>query len=327
MDTIIDKILKFFTLDIWMVFSFLSLLCILAQYLKTVAKKTEKKIIMEKPFQDDLPNELYALSFTQPFAEAINPDENDEKVLDLEKLIAEAGLSHKVNYRVYTVILLLIALVGFGIFLLFMLMSDQLAFMMKILLNIDAGTADPAYKKNLATVIVAAICLACLMPKMYLKNRAKRNEFHFQKDLPILQLFIILILRAKRPISELLYVLSKTETRYKELFSNAYRVYLRNEDEGFVNLKKTFRATKMASTMNVLSEFNDYSKEESLMLLENNLEDIIQETNSMKRKKDITGAVMSQGSLMFPLISAVLLGLLPLAMYGMNSLTMATQSM
>lgn len=327
MNNIVNTILEFFTRDIWMIFSFLSILCMFASFLKFKIKKTEKKIIMEKPFQTDLSNELYALSFIKPFSEAIDPDEDSKKVRDLEKLIVEAGLAHKMDYRVYTVMILLLVFIGFGVFVLFMSMSDQIAFVLKFLLNINTGVNNPTYKRNLALFIIVGICMVALAPKMYLKSRARRNEFHFQKDLPILQLFIILVLRAKRPIGELLYVLSKTETRYKDLFSNAYRVYLRNEEEGFVNLKKTFASTKMGSTMNVLSEFNDYSKEESLTLLENNLEEIIQEANTMKRKKDIFGAVMSQGSLVFPLLSVVLLGLLPLAMFGLNSLTMATQTM
>lgn len=327
MNSILNGLLKLFTHDIWMIFSFLSIICIVIQYLKLSAKSSRKTIVMEKPFEDEWANEMYALSFTPPFSEVINPDENHPRVKDLEKIIAESGLAHKLNYRVFTVMQLLLVAIGFGVFLVFMLMSEQLGFLLGFLFNVDVAIDSVNYKKNLALMLIMGILILALIPKMYLKKRAKRNEFYFQKDLPILQLFIILILRAKRPIRELLYVLSKTETRYRELFSNAYRVYLRNENEGFVNLKKTFGNSKMENTMNILSEFNDYSKEESLMLLENNLEDIIQEANNMKRKKDIAGTVMSQGSLLFPLAGVVLLGLLPLAMYGMNSLTMATKAM
>lgn len=320
-------ILNLFAQNLWMIFSLLGVVCIILQYLKMGAKTTEKRIIMEKPFENDWSNELYALSFVKPFSEVINPDENHPRVKDIEKTINESGLSHKLNYRVYSVLQLLLVCAGFGVFFLFMMMSEQFGMLIQFLLNVDIGIESPEYKKNLAMMLLMFTLVLGLVPKLYLSRKAKKNEFYFRKDLPILQLFIILILRARRPIRELLYVLSKTETRYKDLFSNAYRVYLRNEDEGFINLKKTFEDTKMGNTMNILAEFSEYSKEESLNLLENNLEDIIQEANTMKRKKDIAGAVMSQGSLLFPLISVVLLGLLPFAMYGMNSLSMATQSL
>ena len=327
LETILKKILDFLANDIWMIFSIIAILCVILEILKNRIKNSEKVIVMEKPFENDLSNELYALSFTKPFSEAINPDETNNRVRDIEKMIAEAGLSHKINYRVYTVIQLSLVGIGLIALIIFLLLSNQVGAIFRFLLNIEIPIDSPKSKQNLVLGLATCVVLLGLVPKIYLSKRAKRNAFYFQKDLPILQLFIILVLRAKRPIRELLFVLSKTEMRYKDLFSNAYRIYLRNEDESFINLKKTFESTKMSNTMSILSEYAEYSKEESLTLLENNLEDIIEESHVMKRKKDIMGAVMSQGSLMFPLVGVVLLGLLPLAMYGMNSLNNATQFM
>ena len=324
-----EFILELFTHDIWMIFAVLSVLCVVLEVLKVNAKKTSasKTIVMEKPFESEWSNELYALSFAKPFSEVINPDESSPRVKDIEKVISEAGLSHKLNYRVYSVIQLLIIVGGFFVFFLFMAMSEQLGYIFQFLLNVELGVESPEYRDNLAMIIIGCILVSGIMPKLYLSRKAKRNEYYFKKDLPILQLFIILILRAKRPVSELLYVLSKTRTTYKELFSNAYRIYLRNHDESFKGLYKSFEDTKMSGTINILAEFNEYSKDDSLNLLENNLEDIIQETNNMKRKKDITGNVLSQGSMVFPMLSVILLGLLPFVMYGLNSLTLATQSL
>lgn len=326
-ENILKIISDFLAQDVWKIFSVISIVCIVIEMMKMRAKKIEKVIVMEKPFENDLSNELYALSFTKPFSEAINPDESHPRVKDVEKMIAESGLSHKLDYRVYTVIQLGLVCLGLVALIIFLLLSKQIGYLFRILLNVDVPIDSPDYTKNLAMGLGFCVVGLGLAPKIYLSRRAKRNAFYFQKDLPILQLFIILILRAKRPIRELLFVLSRTEMRYKDLFSNAYRIYLRNEDESFINLKRTFESTKMINTMNILSEYAEYSKEESLSLLEGNLEDIIEESNTMKRKKDIMGSVMSQGSLMFPLIGVVLLGLLPLAMYGMNSLNNATQLM
>lgn len=322
-----DFILKLFTYDIWMIFAFLAVVCVVLEVLKVNAKSSSRTIVMEKPFEYDWSNELYALSYTKPFSEVINPDEKSPRVKEIERIIFEAGLSHKLNYRVFSVLQLLIVLGGFLVFFLFIMMSEQMGHVVQFLLNVDMGVESPEYRDNLSMILLGGILVLGIIPKMYLTRRAKKNEYHFKKDLPVLQLFIILILRAKRPIREMLYVLSKTETIYKDLFSNAYRVYLRNQEEGFINLEKTFESTKMGNTMVILSEFNEYSKEDSLNLLENNLEDIIQETSNMKRKKDITGNVLSQGSMVFPMISVILLGLLPFVMYGMNSLTLATQNL
>ena len=326
-NVLISKVMDIFASNLWQVFAVFSILLSAFEIIRIniINAKKEKVIVMEKPFENELSNELYAMSFAKPFSETVITDNRHPKVKDIEELIAEAQMTHLLNYRVFSVIQTGLLIGGFIILFLLVIASKELSAIFSWMFNIKASNepTSPIASFGIGIIIIMGLFLA---PKLYLSQKADKNKFLFFKDLPILQLFIILTLRAKRPVNELLYVLSKTETSYKEIFASAYRVYARDKEEAFETLKRAFAGTRMSDTITVLSEFNEYSRDESILLLENNLEEIINEVNNVKRRKDITGNVLSQGSLIFPLASVLLLGLIPIAMYGMDVLSTATET-
>ena len=279
-----------------------------------------KKKMLDRPFSNDLSNELYILSFSSPFTWFINPNEENEKVKNLNKKIIDANMSNKLNYRVFTTIQLLIFFVSIVVFLIFSLFIDHSYFVFKFLFNIDLGEGSSFLSMKIAVGVILLLCTVA--PSIYIKNKAHKNELDFQKNLPILQLFIILMLKAKRPLSEVIYVLSKTNTIYKGIFDTTYRIYLRDKKEGMAYLATAFENTKFLDTVIVLSEYGEYSKSDTLKVLENGLKDITEYTNNLKRKKDIKGNVLASFSLGIPYIGVGLLCAVPIISWGLNLMNM-----
>lgn len=277
----------------------------------------EKKMI-DRPFLNELSNELYILSYSAPFKWFINPNENDKRVKNIEKLIIDANESYRWNYRTYVtiqIIMFSIATIGVGVF---SLLADNSVLLFKYLFNINIDATNHTLMLQVKISVAMILILLILVPKIYLSNKAKKNKFFFIKGLPILQLFIILMLKAKRPLNEVLYVLSTTNTDYKHIFDTTYRIYIRDKSEGMDYLKKAFNGTKFEETIQVLTDYSEYSKKDTLIVLENGLKDITEYTNTLKRRKDIGANVFSQLSLAFPFLSACLLIFAPLAYYGIN---------
>lgn len=283
---------------------------------------TSQKRVMEKPFMNDWSNTLHILSFAVPFKWFIQTDTNDKKVKDINRLIMEANVSKKMNYRVFTTLQIAILMMSLVVFFILVMLMHNITFLVSLLFNIDLTETmkSPDGVIKFKFIVGAILLLLCLVPKFWLKRKAKKNKFSFLKDLPILQLFIILMLRSKRPINEVLYSLAKTKTRYKSIFEVGYRIYVRDKKEGFRYLEESFAGTKFMDTIRILSEFNEYSREDGIQSLENNMQEIIEHTNNLKRSKDLSNLVYSQASLFIPFLAVILLGLIPIAMYGSSLL-------
>lgn len=288
--------------------------------LNLITSEISRKKMIDKPFFNNISNELYVLSYSPPFKWFVNTNEKDRKVRDINKMIIDANESHRLNYRVFITIQMLIFALGIVGFLLFSTIANHSGTIIKFLFNIemDLSTSDAILKVK---IVIGMLFLSLiLVPSMYIKKKAKNNKYFFLKDLPILQLFIILMLKAKRPLGEVIYVLSTTNTRYKNIFATAYRMYVSNKEDGLNYLYDAFEDTKFADTIIVLKEYGEYSRSESLTVLNNTLNDITEYTNTLKRRKDIGGSVFSQLSLAIPFLSVLLLAFAPLVYYGVNLL-------
>lgn len=277
----------------------------------------EKKMI-DKPFLNEWSNELYVLSYSSPFKWFVNPDENDERVKDIKRLIIDANESHRLNYRVYVAIQITLIMLAMFFLFIFSFLADNSVIIFQFLFNIKVDISNPQTMTQIKIAVAVILLSFSIVPKMYLSNKAKKNKFFFVKDLPILQLFIILMLKAKRPLSEVIYVLSTTNTIYRPIFDTGYRIYIRDKREGMMYLMEAFAETKFEETVQVLFEYGEYSKKDTMIVLENGLKDITEYTNTVKRRKDISGNVFSQLSLALPFLSAMLLMFAPLVSYGLG---------
>lgn len=288
---------------------------------------TKARVRIERPFKSEFYNELHSFSYLAPFVWFVNPDEKDEKVKDIRKKIVEANLDDKLNYRSFVTLQILILLGAILLFLFSSVIIDNSQAVIRFLFNInvdnfgDSGVSTGKIKLFFGMILMGMV----LIPKFWLNQKAENNKYFYLKDIPVVQLFIILMLRSKRTLGDVLYVLSRTNTRYKNIFETGYRIYLRNKSEGFEYIKSCFSGTKFEETIQILQDYNEYSHKDSIIILENNMKEMIEYTNNLKRKNDLSKLLYSQGSLFIPFLSVILLGLVPMAMYGKSFLSEASK--
>lgn len=304
----------------------ITLALIIAFFMVYSTSPTTGKVEKEKPFENDFFNDIYNMSFSAPFKWFVNPDEKDQKVKDIKVKIAEANLGNKINYRSFVTIQILIFMMSIVLFAISSILINNSQAVVSFLFNVKLGNlGDTGTSPGKVKLIVFMILLVlAILPKYWLKFKADNNRYFYLKDMPIIQLFIILMLRSQRTLNEVLYVLSRTNTRYKKMFETGYRIYLRNKSEGFEYLKGCFTGTKFEETITILQDYNEYSHADSISILENNMEEMVLYTNNLKRKNDLSKLLYSQGSLFIPFLSVIVLGLVPLAVYGNSFLHQAS---
>lgn len=287
---------------------------------QTNAVDIEKNIIMSRPFQTVISNELYALSFSPLFKNFVNDNEQDEQVLDQNKMIAEAKLGHLMDYRVLTTLKIIMMFVAAMLTLIMFLLSDYTGPIIEFLFGFPAKEG-----KDLTAVYLVVIIglVMILIPNRMVKSRSNKNKVGFQEDLPILQLFIVLLLGANRPIGEILYILSKTEMRYNSIFSTAYRIYLRDRGAAFDYLRSMFHGTHFTDTIDILATYQDYSKKDSLIILKNNMEILQEDVINYKKGKNIGKNLFTEGSIALPFVALMLLGVAPIIVYALGMMSSA----
>lgn len=302
-----------------MIYLFLFIALLLAVGLLNSFRIETHRIKIEEPFKNKWANLLYRYSFHMPFIWFIDEEEKSNKTKELKTNLAKANLSHLFNYRSFTTLKVALLLGSIMIYLFFVLALNNADVLAQVLFNFQPKADElPSNNRNLY-IIVAMVLLVCnLIPNLVLKYRVNVYEYYNIKDIPIIQMFIILMLRSKKPIGEVLFALSKINTRYKNIFDIGYRMYLRNKDEGLEYIKNSFGEEKFKETMNVLKDMGEYSREDSIKLLENNMQQLIEKNNATKRRSDLTNLVFSQSSLIIPFFAVIVLCLMPLVVYGIE---------
>jgi hypothetical protein len=280
-----------------------------------------KKVKIRAPFKNKWANKLYSYSYHMPFVWFIDEKEEHPKTKDMKKKLSEANLTHLFNYRSFTVLKVGVLISSILSFLFILLVIKNGGFIAKILFNIDqvnmAGDTPQSFGQ-LKIVTFMVLLMITLVPNIYLKRRADMYKYFHLKDIPVIQLFIILMLRSKKPISEILYALSKINTRYKDTFDIGYRMYIRNKEDGLDFINESFGETNFKETINVLKDMGEYSREDSIKLLENNMQQIIEKNNAVKRRGDLSRLVYSQSTIAIPFIAIIVLCFVPLAVLGIH---------
>jgi hypothetical protein len=304
-----------------LIYIFLLTASILAIGLLNSLKMEEKKVLIKAPFKYKWANELYKYSYYIPFVWFIDEKEEHPKTKEIKKKLAEANLTHVFNYRSFTTLKVALLISSILLFLLISVIINNAEVISKLLFDIDqvsitGDTTQTLKKIKIATfMILLAVTLA---PNIYLKRRAKMYKYFYVKDIPLIQLFIILMLRSKKPVGEVLFALSKINTRYKEIFDTGYRMYIRNKEDGLEYIKESLGETNFKETINVLKDMGEYSREDSIKLLENNMQQIVEKNNAMKRRADLSRLVYSQSTIAIPFIAIIVLCFIPLAVLGIQ---------
>jgi len=279
--------------------------------------------INTQKFKKEFYNEMYLMSFGIPFKWFVDDDDNptEEKTKKLKKDLELAGFDQHFTLRsfmTFKVIIMMAFLLLGGLILFIMKNAHHFS---KIFFNVEVAEQPLGIQTSL---LVISICLFfALMPNLILKQKVKKKMKEDSKDIPVLQMFIILMLRSNKTIAEILYALSRVNTPHKKAFEKGYRIYLRNKGEGMSFLKEHFYGTRFVETFNLLEDIGEYAREECIRILENNLQSLVEETNTIKRRADLSKLIYSQASMIIPFTSILLLGAFPLVMMGLEIFTSA----
>lgn len=271
----------------------------------------------ENKFKSKFHNELYQLSFSIPFVWFVEDDDNlTVKGKVVKEDLRNAGYTNKYTVRsfmTFKVLIFLICICLGGITVFIMQNASMLS---QVLLNIK--TEQQAMSaKDIITVFSFWLTLS-LLPNLLLRGKVKKNIVSRNKDIPVLQMFIILMLRANKPITDIIFALSKLNTAHKESFEQGYRIYLRNKREGIDYLKSQFVGSRFFETFNLLEDIGEYAREDCIRILESNMKNIVEETALIKRKNDMSSLVYTQSSMLFPFAVIILLGAVPFVMMGLS---------
>lgn len=301
-----------------MIFFYIIAFVLLVLYIIiSISNKSQKLMLNSKrKFRGEIYNELYNYSFVSPFKYFIPEKEKDKNAVKLTEQINQAELTEKFNYRSFIVLKLMLLFFGIILFSINLLLLENLGPIVKFLFNVK----DFAKGANLDTKILIALICICIsiIPSIYLKYKAKNNLENKIKDIPVLQLFIISMYRSNRSVREILYVLGRTNTRYKEIFQSGFRIFVRDEDKGFNYINSKFKGTKFEDTLKIIRQSNDYSKSEIIRSLENNMQETIEFNNQRKQSANVTKLLYTDASFVIPFIGTACLTFVPLAIYGIS---------
>lgn len=278
-----------------------------------------QRLKYDPKFANEFSNRLYALSFVKPFSFFVISDEEHPRVKKVERIIRRARLDHILNYRALVSFQVLLLIVGAVLYLFLFFFIEYVVIFLDFIFRIKEPTVVDLPTVRLLIALILGLVL--LIPGSYIERRAKKNEFQFRQELSVVQMSIILMLRAKRPLNEILYSLARTQTQYRDIFEKAYRKFLRDKKDCWDYLRFEFEGTDFVATVGILENIDNYSREETIYVLEQQLETIIRNAEEDKRKQATFGNLFSQFSMAIPFLGVGLLGAVPFAMYIFSMIT------
>lgn len=303
-------------LDVFYLFVILTLLSSMTCFV--VEDLSEKSKKHTPVFAKKIPNILHFMSYTYPFVWFIDTEGKGVKTKKTKQDLADAHLNHLINYRSFTVLRvlqLILSVVGFFILTFLIKHSHSIIY---FLFRTEVAPVVGADLTDMKYIIIMVLATLLLIPNFILKKRINNYSYKILRDVPLLQMFILLMLRSNKTTSETIYGLSQINTFYREIFHIAYLRYLRSSEECFSYLEDVFEDSDLIETIKALETLPSYSREKTIDMIENQMKDTVTSTSNKKRSKDITGLVFSQATIIFPFVAFILLCLVPIAMYGIS---------
>ncbi len=295
--------------------------CLLLAPKKEKFKERVKYNYLDKPFEPNWANDLYVISFQSPFSSFIEENDMHPKAIETNQMIGKAGKSHLLDYRVLTTLQLMLFIVSIAATVLFgILLVNALPFLC-LLFNIP--TEDVSTPTVFMTVGIIFLLLS-IAPKFYIRSKANQTEAAFIKNLPILQIFLVNMIKSNRPIQDILFTLGTANTVYKDIFANAYRIFVRNRVDAYDYLATVFAGTGWATTVNVLRNSDKFDIKDTCTTLVNQITDLEEEVAASKSGKSSLKSLISEGSIGLPLAALMLLGVAPVVIMIMNMLNSAS---
>lgn len=288
-------------------------------YQKALAKKGLSTL---RKFDSPFHNKIYQLSFLAPFKWFVEDDQElTPKGEHMRTLIQMARYDKKFTVRSFMAyhFSLLVGAVLASLVVIYLLQYASTA--MAVIFSVDGGGEiknEGIDKRQALTVFIVFVALA-LFPKYHLQGIAKKELVRFNKELPMIQMFVILMLKSGKTVRDVLFSLSKLNTYHQETFIQGYRIYMRNPIEGMQYLKNKFPNGRFSEMFSLLEDIGEFARQETITILEGNMRSLTDETNEIKRKNDINRLMYSQFSMAPPFAALILLGILPVIVKGIET--------
>lgn len=272
---------------------------------------------LDKPFNNKLSNQLYELSFKPPFVWFIPENPESKPAKELDQRIAKAKLTEVFNFRIVNTLQTVLMMIAVFITIVFGFVIQNSSMLIKFLFNFSI---DPESQNVIFMLIGAIMMIASLTPKLYINSRARSLENEFYTNLPILQQFVLIMIRSQRSIGEIYNVLAYSELPYNEIFRVANLVYVRDRVAASDYLEGVFHGTPFYETILILRSFDEYGIEQSIESLKRRNNSILSEVQSMKKSKGVIKGLITEGSIILPFSAVMLLGAFPVVWWSMQML-------
>ena len=263
---------------------------------------------------------VFVWSYAKPIVWFVDDDvRNNKKLKKLNEQLSLAGLNEYFTVRSFMAFkaIVLIGSVFSALLLIFSLAYLPMLVSSAPELNMSAS--------NYIAILIFFFMIP-LFPNLILKSKVNQRLKEDTKDIPVFQMFVILLIRSNKTVQDILYALSRINSPHKEAFEKGHRMFMRNPKEGISYLRNHFKDSRFSETFSLLDDIGEYPKHECVRILESNLNIIVEETNTIKRRADLTRLIYSQGSLAIPFASLLLLGVFPVIYWGLQEFSKAFSS-
>lgn len=280
----------------------------------------QQRIGNAKPFKNKWTNLVYNLSFVPPFEWFV--DKKEDKIKETERKIMRAGLEDYLDARTLSALQAALFFAGIIVFFLLMIGLEPIINLLSFMVGMSGGSEG--VPQNILTALrFLSLIVAMTLPisvNVFVNQRIKHRAMRLLSDLPLLQMFISLMLRSDATVEEMFFTLTTTETSYQEIFEVAYRKYLRNHADAFEFLHDEFENTPITETLILLENFNEYARIDTVIAIENNQEQILEETSQAKQKANQFDSAIAVVSFALPFIGLGLLALAPVLYMAVESI-------
>lgn len=274
---------------------------------------TQKQIknIKKGKFENKWADRIYRHSFSKPLYFFSDKDDDlSEKGIELEERLKKIGWNKYFTVQSFTALNAMLFIVNSVVaFLVLYFLYNINDFLIRLgVIKEAVFSLSPVQ----SFMIISFFMLVTLYPKSMIKQRYKKVLVEESKEFPVLQMFVILMLKSNKTVSEILYALSQLNTHHKKTFVRGYRIYLRNSEEAFEYYRKEFSHSKFSLLFDILGDLEMYSWEDTIRILENSMEFLVEETQDVQRKNDLTRLVYSQMSMAVPFAVVLIMGVSPI---------------
>lgn len=289
-------------------------------YMVLTQRRLEKLGVEQERFSHPFYNWIYRYSFVKPISWFVDDDnELSTKGEKIKEKLVVAGYYNKLftvrSYMGFTVVFFA---VGLLLGLIIAAASTQQHLIYKVLFNVDVEPV--AFNLKIILIVIMISLLLGLIPNIILSSKAKKAIYNKNKDLPMLMMFVILMLRSSKSTDEIMLALTKIKSSQQDVFIKAYRIYTRSPLDATILIKNHFGDGLFADMFDLLVDIKEYAKEEVIVIMESNLKTFVNTTNEIKRRNDLTSQVYSETSMAIPFLAIMFLGVAPLMAMAFSGL-------